>query len=212
MFEDAGADDPRVLQIAAHDPPRRLVVFLHGYGATADDLVPVARAVARALPDAELLLPDGFRAAPMGFGRAWWDVRGMNASNRAARMRAAGESLDVWLAAQCAARGLSWSQLSLVGFSQGASLAAWVGARRPLGAAVSLCGRGAELPDGAIATPFLLVTGGADTNVSPDESRGFADALRARGATVNARVHPTLGHAIDGAAVEATVSFLVDPR
>jgi len=63
-----------VLTVGAMKPEDKggqLVVLLHGWGARGDDLVPLARALAR--PGARFLVP----AAPLlesGGGRAWWHL------------------------------------------------------------------------------------------------------------------------------------------
>ena len=48
------------------------VFLLHGFGADGADLRSLAEALARTLPDAVFLLPDGFEAAPGGQGAINW--------------------------------------------------------------------------------------------------------------------------------------------
>ncbi len=44
--------------------PAQLFILLHGVGASADDLLPLAKVLRASFPQAALLLPDGFDAAP----------------------------------------------------------------------------------------------------------------------------------------------------
>lgn len=204
---ETGAPTTRVLRIEARSAPRRLFVYLHGYGASADDLHPIAKELATAFPDAESLLPDGFEAAPRG-GRQWWSIVGMDADNRDARLRAGSANVERWLDAELASRGLGDRDVVLVGFSQGAALAADLGTRRRLGGIVSFCGRPGTVPATAIETPFLLVNGGEDPLVPSAEVATFAAALRTRGAPVTLQIHPHLAHSIDREGIDAARIFL----
>jgi phospholipase/carboxylesterase len=183
-----------------------LLVLLHGYGANAADLLPVARALSREVADVEMLLPEGALASPGG--RAWWSVADMNPGNRGARIAAAGDTLNRWLDHAIASRGLSGDRLFLLGFSQGAALATHLGTHRALGGVIALCGRGAEPGDGAVQTPFLLVNGARDEFITPEAAQAQAEHLRSRGASVRLHLHPHLGHGIDALALAETRFFL----
>ncbi len=198
----------RVLSIAPRSRPRTLVVLLHGYGASADDLLGVARELSTSLGDAEFLLPDGFHPSSSGAGRQWWSVLGMTEQNRGDRIRTAADELDPWLDRQLSSRDLSSRSLVLLGFSQGAALAMEMASRRALRAVVSLCGRPVERSSPIAGTPMLLVYGGRDTFITRDDAERGAAALRARGARVSMRMHPQLGHAIDRAVIVESDAFL----
>jgi phospholipase/carboxylesterase len=191
-----------------------LVVFLHGVGASADSFLPVARALAPALPHAELVVPDGlhpFDGAPTG--RQWFSIRGVTEQNRPARVRQAGAEVSSWIDGALAARGLGRDRLVVVGFSQGAILANWLVLHRqpaPM-AIVALSGRLAEdapPTPGMTSAPVLLVHGARDTLMPVGLVDEAAHGLEARGARVRVRVLPTLGHGVDDTVLLETQQFL----
>lgn len=199
---------PRVLRIAAREERCRLFVYLHGYGSRAEDLYPIAAALAATFPDAESLLPDGFASTNKGAGRQWWSVEGMADENRAQRIRAASVDFKRWIDAELASRSLSNQDVTLFGFSQDAALAVAVGSRRSLQAVISFCGRPPEVTQASVSTSFLLVHGARDQFISASDATRFQAALRARGAEVELRLLPELGHGINRDAVEIAREFV----
>jgi phospholipase/carboxylesterase len=206
---------PRVLTIQpSSGRAEYLVVFLHGVGASADSFLPVARALAPALPHAELAVLDGLHPFDGGpSGRQWFSVRGVTEQNRPARVRQAGAEISSWIDSALAARGLGRERLVVVGFSQGAILAQWLVLHRqpaPM-AIVALSGRLAEdsppSPD-MTSAPVLLVHGARDTVMPVGLVDEAARGLEARGARVQGRVLPGLGHGVDEAVLLETQRFL----
>ncbi|MFY0572704.1 alpha/beta hydrolase [Archangium lansingense] len=206
---------PHVLTLEpASGQAEYLVVLLHGVGASADSFLPVAQALAPALPHAELVVPDGlypFDGGPRG--RQWFSIQGVTEQNRPERVRRAGAEISSWLDSALAARGLGRERLVLVGFSQGAILANWLVLHRqpaPL-AVVSLSGRLAEdspPAPGMTSAPVLLVHGGRDTIIPVGLVDEAARGLEARGAHVRVRVLPALGHGVDGDVLQEMQRFL----
>jgi phospholipase/carboxylesterase len=201
---------PRVLHEGVTAAPERLVVFLHGVGASADDLLPIASALAPSLPGAEILLPDGFHAFDGGGGgRQWFSLRGVNDANRPARVRAAAIEVDAYLEQELSRRHLARDRLVVIGFSQGAMLGEWLAVHRPLRAVVAFSGRFADdEPVVRTTTPVLIVHGARDPLIPVAEAHAAAAALEARGAAVTVHIHPALGHGIDPKAVEEARAFL----
>lgn len=206
---------PRVLTIkSASGQTEYLVVLLHGVGTSADSSLPIAQALAPALPHAELLVVDGFHpfdGAPKG--RQWYSIQGITAENRPARVRQAGAEISSWIDGALAARGLGRERLVLVGFSQGAILSNWLALHRqpaPM-AVVALSGLLAEdappAPD-MTSTPVLLVHGARDTVIPVGAVDEAARELQARGARVRVRVMPTLAHVVDEAVILEAQQFL----
>ena len=118
-------------------PAKRLVVFLHGYGADGNDLIELGRQWRKLLPDAAFVSPHApERCAGAPTGRQWFrldvlapdDARG--ADERWRGVVSARPALDAFLDAELARRGRDDSRLALVGFSQGSMMALHVGLRR----------------------------------------------------------------------------------
>jgi phospholipase/carboxylesterase len=193
-----------------------LVVLLHGVGASADSFLPIARALAPALPDAEFAVLDGLHPFDGGTqGRQWFSLQGITEQNRPERVRRAGTEVSAWLDGALVERKLGPEQVVLLGFSQGAILAQWLAVHRQPEprAVVSLSGRFAvDTPavPGSTSVPVLLVHGARDTVIPARRSEEAARELEARGARVRLRLFPTLAHGVDAAVMEEVQRFLVD--
>ena len=116
---------------ASGNPPRQLVVFLHGRGADGDDLIGLAPIFAKHFPDALFLSPHApERCDDVPFGLQWFSRVDWVPENIANGVRGAAPALDAFLDHHLAAHGLDDSKLALFGFSQGCMMALHVGLRR----------------------------------------------------------------------------------
>jgi len=145
---------------------RPVVVLLHGYGASGDDLVGLAEELAKELPGASFLLPPGPHRV-QGTGHAWLpDFSEPTLEAYQARLGAELEATTrgVWgLVEQARKKGAACSDIYLGGFSQGGRIAAEVALRAPpdcaLGGLIVLSGgtiNRSTLPSSA-ARPRLRV-------------------------------------------------------
>jgi phospholipase/carboxylesterase len=196
--------------------PRRLVMFLHGYGADGQDLLGLAPYWAPALPDCGFVAPDAPFPCEMGFGWQWFGFQGQEQAAILAGARAAANLLDAFIDEELARHGLEESALALVGFSQGSMMALQVAPRRARAVAGVVGFSGALVDGGTLAAearsrpPMLLVHGDADP-VVPFESLAAAEAgLAEAGIPVRALARPGLGHSIDEAGLAAGGAFLVE--
>jgi phospholipase/carboxylesterase len=191
------------------------VALLHGVGGRAEDLMPVARRWASSMQDAEFVLPDGCHPHDGGGpgARQWFSVRGVDATNRAGRVRHAAAEVSAWLDEELARRSLGRDRLIIAGFSQGAILAEWLAVRRTPSpqAIVAFSGRFAD-DEGAVPgmtdTPVFLVHGAADPVMPAALAREARQALEARGSRVELIIEPGVGHTISERGIVASVDFL----
>jgi phospholipase/carboxylesterase len=158
--------------------------------------------------------PDGFHPFDQGgAGRQWFSVRGITEGNRPARVRAAGGEVAHWIDHELDTRGLARDRLVVVGFSQGAIVAAWLALHRkpsPL-AVVMLSGRVVEeAPPVAHATSTSVFMGhGTEDPVMPVSLvEPGARTLRAWGAHVTSHVYPGLAHQVDARELADARAFL----
>ncbi len=187
-------------------PARQLVIFLHGVGSNGADLIDLAPYLARSLPDAAFIAPDGPFAYDMAmFGRQWYSIRNPSLDSKIQGTRQAAEILNPFIDAQLAAHGLDDSQLAVVGFSQGTILGLHTMLRRPRACAIMVGFSGflldtETLADQLTAKPPVLLIHGDEDQVIPSARLGEAhDALAALGVPVIAHMRPGLGHSIDDA-------------
>jgi len=198
---------------------KRLVVFLHGYGADGNDLVEIGRQWQAWLPDTAFFAPNAPEIVPQSMGRQWFPLTFRDPNERWRGVNQAGPGLDALLDAELAQHGLPASKLALVGFSQGTMMALHVALRRPqpLAAIVGYSGLlvldERQDPDGLkravrAKPPILLVHGDQDDLIPLDALFLSADALA--GADVPCEWHLSLGlgHGINGAGLKHGGLFL----
>lgn len=152
--------------------PRQLFILLHGAGARAADMLPLATSLQTAFPAAAILLPEGFMPCDGdGSNRQWFSLRGLSDENRAERVAAALPLLQRLVQQQQARFGLQENTLALAGFSQGATLAMELGAAHDgmVGRILAFSGRYASLPSGPTDRTTLHLFHGSLDAVTPIE-------------------------------------------
>jgi phospholipase/carboxylesterase len=199
---------------------KRLVVFLHGYGADGNDLIEIGRQWQGWLPDTAFFAPNAPEIVPQSMGRQWFPLTFRDPNERWRGVNQAGPGLDALIDAELAQSGLPPSKLALVGFSQGTMMALHVALRRPqpFAAIVGYSGLLAldekQDPDSlkrAVRSkpPILLVHGDRDDLIPVDALFLSAGALAE--ANVPCEWHLSLGagHGIDGGGLKHGGLFLV---
>jgi homogentisate 1,2-dioxygenase len=199
-LEDWGLAEPVSMRGPRLESARRVVVALHGRGATADSIL--ARAVELGGNDPTLAV-----VAPQATNSAWYGprytaTRAELGAELEAAAAAAGSVLDT-----AVERAGGADRVVLLGFSQGACLAIEIFSRRSqrLGAVAALSGAAIGPPDGrptpgpaAAGTPVLLGASAEDPWVARPHIEETAVALAAAGAEVTLEMAPGNGHAIHG--------------
>lgn len=178
------------LEMSPHrrGPPNRLLVFLHGAGSSPEAIAPLAMAWQYKFPHALALVMQGLQAGGAGVGLDWYDGRG-TARDQHRRAADAAQTLAARIATAQDRTGLSAGRTTLIGFSQGATLALEV-ARQPAPCAsivVAHAGRLlAPLPPGTRIDPSVhLLHGELDSVVPAQHSLRAYRALRDAGARVS---------------------------
>jgi phospholipase/carboxylesterase len=203
----AEIDGPRL------EPPsgqaKRLVVFLHGYGADGNDLIDIGRAWQGLLPDTAFVsphAPEPCGQAPMG--RQWFALTFRDPNERWSGVNKAMPTLERFLDAELARRRLPPSALALVGFSQGTMMALHVGLRR-LAQPAAIVGYSGVfvLPEdidpealaGEIKSkpPVLLIHGDRDEVIPIPALFESTQALAALETPVEWHISSGVGHGID---------------
>ncbi len=199
----------------------RLVIFLHGYGANAADLIGLADPLMPHLPDTAFLAPDAPEAsAGMPGGFQWFPIPWIDGSSEEeamAGMARAVDDLTAFLDEAMAREGVVAAQVVLFGFSQGTMMALHVGPRRSeaLAGIVGFSGRllaPETLAEEAVTRPpVLLVHGDADEVVPVRSMPQAAEALEAAGfEKVYAHLMEGTGHGIAPDGLSVALAFLRD--
>lgn len=198
---------------------KRLVVFVHGYGADGNDLLGLADPLGPHMPDTVFYAPDApnrCKMNPMGY--EWFPIPWIDGSSEEeamAGMDAAAAMLDDWLTEVMAAEGIGAEATCLVGFSQGTMMSLHVGPRRaePLAGIVGFSGRllaPEKLSEVASKPPILLIHGDMDDVVPPSSLPEAAQALAGAGFEVYTHVSKGTGHGIAQDGLQLALGFMAD--
>ena len=199
---------------------KRLVVFLHGYGADGNDLIEIGRAWQGMLPDTAFVSPHAPELcgqAPVG--RQWFPLTFRNPEERWLGVNQAAPMLNRFLDAELERRKLPPAALALVGFSQGTMMALHVGLRRAVAPAAIVGYSGLfVLPNNAEPAvvagevkskpPVLLIHGDRDELIPPQALFHGSQALAALDVPVEWHISQGVGHGIDQEGLRHGGAFL----
>lgn len=187
---------------------RTVVILVHGRGASAQSVLPLARELAS--PEVAFLLP---QAA----GGSWYPYPFMapiaqNEPHLSAALASVGDAL-----AQAKVAGLEPERVVLAGFSQGACLALEYAARNAV-RYQGLAGLSGGLigPPGMVrndtgsldGTPVFLGCGVPDAHIPKERVLESAQVLKALGGQVTTSLYPGMGHTINAEEIEFVRSLI----
>jgi phospholipase/carboxylesterase len=199
---------------------KRLVVFLHGYGADGNDLIDIGRAWEPLLPDTAFVsphAPEPCGQAPVG--RQWFPLFTRAPDERWRGVNKAAPVLNQFLDTELERRKLPPSALALVGFSQGTMMSLHVGLRRA-GAPAAIVGysgvlvlpekTGPEAIAGEITSkpPVLLIHGDMDELIPAQALFHATDSLAKLEVPVEWHMSQGVGHGIDQEGLRHGGAFL----
>lgn len=184
-------------------PARATIVLLHGWGANAADLAPLAKYWN--LPSIQFYLPNAPWPHPqVAGGRMWYDLfqeqQGLEESRQA---------LSSWLASLAASSELGFERMVLAGFSQGGAMTLDVGLSLPLAGLISWSGylhsppAISQLP----APPVLMIHGRQDQVVPMQLAQEAQSNLRTAGVSVEYH-ELEMGHEITPEVLSRSLQFL----
>jgi len=196
-----------------------VIVFLHGYGADAADLLGLADTLGDHFPDTVFVAPDAPEQSignPMGY--QWFPIPWIDGSSeeesREGMMRAVAE-LTAYLDDILVEYDMEPEQMGVISFSQGTMMALHVLPRRedPIAGLVGFSGRLLEpemLEDEVVSRPpILLVHGDEDDVVPPQSLPQAAEALQKAGFDdLYAHIMKGTGHGIAPDGLQVAVAFL----
>ena len=184
--------------------PRRLLVFLHGAGSSAEAFAPIALAWQLKFPGATAAILEALRDGSAHRGKDWFDARGVPA-DRQPRIEGACTVVARRLEALQLATGIEGARTVVIGFSQGATVALELArSHAPLASiVVSYAGQLARpiAPEETIAPTIHLVHGEFDSVVPAVHAQRAYRGLRAAGADVTLDIAADEAHSIGQAMV-----------
>ncbi|MBW4596391.1 MAG: alpha/beta hydrolase [Brasilonema angustatum HA4187-MV1] len=191
-------------------PPKGLIVTLHGWGANAEDVASLSRFFN--LPDYQFLFPNApFPHPNSSVGRAWYDLQMENMYQGLVESR---QLLTGWLQSLENSTGVPLSRTILSGFSQGGAMTLDVGLKLPLAGLVSLSGylhqdiESVKTQNMASLPPVLIMHGRQDTVVPLQAAVSARKTLESLGAAVE-YYEFDMGHEIRPEMLELLRNFVV---
>ena len=186
-------------------PARHLFVFLHGCGATAQSMIPIAFKFQARFPSAALVVPSGFNPdARGGVAQDWDPTRGLNPDNHRDRVATVQPDVDDLVRREQTNFAVPASRTVLIGFSQGGTVALEAVKTPGLaGAVVAFSSRYARLParGARISSRIHLVHGEYDSVVSRVHAERAARVLAGLHVPVTLDIVEDLGHALSHRAI-----------
>jgi predicted esterase len=187
---------------------RGAMVMLHGRGATAESILTLVPALG---------IADFAYLAPQAGGNSWWPQSFLapipqNEPGISSAMQAVEDVL-----AHVEAAGVPADRTVLLGFSQGACLAAEFAARhaRRYGGVASLSGgligpngTPRDYPGSLDGTPVFLGCSDMDSHIPAERVRLSAEVLERLGGEVTMRLYPGMGHTIIEDELEAVRAMM----
>lgn len=199
---------------------KRLVVFLHGYGADGNDLIELGRAWQEILPQTAFVSPHaGEPCGQAPVGKQWFALTFRDPDERWTGVNKAAPALESFLDKELERRKLPASALALVGFSQGTMMALHVGLGRAT-APAAIVGYSGMLvlpnrpaPDEVAASvkskpPVLLVHGSEDELIPVQALFHATQTLAALEIPAEWHISHGVGHGIDGEGLRHGGEFL----
>jgi len=185
--------------------PNHLFVFLHGCGATAQSMIPIAFKFQARFPSAALVVPSGFDPdARGGAAQDWYPTRGLNCDNHCQRVAKVLPDIEDLVRREQTNFDVPASRTVLIGFSQGGTVALEA-VKSPgiAGAVVAFSARFAQTPplNTRIASRIHLVHGEFDSVVSRVYAERAARVLAGLHVPVTLDIIEHLGHALTHEAI-----------
>jgi predicted esterase len=191
---------------------RVAAIFIHGRGASADNILAVAR---------ELRLNDVAFVAPQAAGHTWYPLSFLAPIERNEPWLTSALNMVDGLVTTLEAQGIPSERIAIGGFSQGACLTLEFAARNPrrYAAVIGLSG-GLIGPPGTprryegllTGTPVFLGCSDVDPHIPVERVRESSAVLEQMGAFVDARIYPRMGHTVNDDELAAVRALLGPSR
>jgi phospholipase/carboxylesterase len=194
--------------------PKKLVIFLHGYGSNGDDLITLAHHFKQAVPDSCFISPNApFPCAGAPFGFQWFDLSVFQDEFLLKGLNSAVPILENFIKEQLARFSLQMKDLILIGFSQGTMMALHSAIRldEKIAGVVGFSGGcvTSDLTHELKSKPKILLIHGTDDEVVPSQrSINSVAELEKYGVDAQVELLDNLGHSIDLRSLNFATKFL----
>jgi phospholipase/carboxylesterase len=184
------------------------IIAVHGRGASPEDIVPLAEAVA---PQDVAIL------APAAAGNTWYPYPFLAPTEQNEPYLSSALRRVNGLIEDLIGRGIPAERIAILGFSQGACLALETAARFPrryagligfTGGLIGPPGTRFDFAGSLAGTPVFMGSSDVDPHIPKKRFEESATALSRLGATVDARLYPGMAHTVNRDELDAARTLL----
>ena len=121
-----------IIEPSSENPPKQMIIFVHGYGADGNDLIGLANYFQSTLPEAIFLSPHAPEACSMNpSGYQWFDLTSTDPAVLWSKILVAADHLNEFIDSKLLEYNIAEENLALIGFSQGTILSYALGLNYP---------------------------------------------------------------------------------
>jgi phospholipase/carboxylesterase len=192
-----------------------IVLFLHGLGADANDLIGLSDEFVDILPNAHFISPNApFMCDMAPMGRQWFSLQSREVAHMLTGIETSVPLLNQFIDKELAKHQLPIEKLIVIGFSQGTMMALHTMLRRDAACAAIIGYSGAMVASRKLVEeitakpPVCLVHGDADMVVPFAAMADAQAALHKAGVLIEAYGVEDMGHTISGEGIVIAREFL----
>jgi phospholipase/carboxylesterase len=204
-----------IIEPSSENPPKQMIIFVHGYGADGNDLIGLANYFQSTLPEAIFLSPHAPEACSMNpSGYQWFDLTSTDPAVLWSKILVAADHLNEFIDSKLLEYNIAEENLALIGFSQGTMMSLHVSLRRKntMAAVLGYSGRliGADLlKDDLISKPSIyLIHGDQDPMVPYQDSLTAEKVLKEYSIDIKTHISEHTQHSIAEDGLRIGVDFL----
>jgi predicted esterase len=206
--QDPHAGQPVLRMGPAPADARLAVVLIHGRGASAQDILALAR---------EFDMRDVAYLAPQAGGNSWYPYSFLAPMNRNEPGISSAMGIVAGLLGTLGTEGKPAERVVVLGFSQGACLTLEFAARNPgryaaivglSGGLIGPSGTPRNYPGSMKGTPVFIGCSDVDAHIPVERVIESAEVFRRMGAAVDERIYPGMGHTVNDDELEAVRALL----
>lgn len=191
--------------------PKHLIFLFHGYGANKEGMQFLGEAFSKAMPSAEVHIPDGFSLDEKEEERrAWFPMLCEDSDGLGDELHVVQPHIVRYIDEVKGNYNLEYSDVILSGFSQGAMLSLSFGIFLNVKAVISFAGALLKPSDflRKCDTKVLIAHGESDNVVPLEEAKSTERILKQAGVDVQMITSKNLFHAVDERLLNGAVDFL----
>ncbi len=201
-------------EICVGENKKNLVVCLHGWGSSGDNFIHVAKIMNKFSPDSCFIAPNAPFPRKTGDGYQWFSLENRAEDVLYSGVKNAASIINNFIDRKLQEMNLDDTQLSLIGFSQGAMAAIHTSLTRtqPCASVIAYSGRFIAPHKVAMdikSKPNIYVIHGDADDVVPFSCLDLSvKALRENGINAEAHAIHSLGHIINDEGIKLGVEFI----